>query len=322
MEQKHTHADTSKSGLNLAFGLNLVFSIIELIGGILTNSTAIIADAFHDFMDAMAIGVAILVERISGKKRTDQFSYGYRRFSLLSAVAMSAFLLAGSVMMTIGAIRSFINPEVVNSTGMLWLALLGVSVNGIAFFRIKNGDGHHHHAHAHTHLHNHSPEPNHAHDDQNGTNHNSKAIMLHLLEDVLGWIAVLIGAAIIHFTGWYWIDGVLTLGIAGFIGFNATRMLIATFKVLLQSVPENVNIEELTSDLNNLEGVQNIHDLHVWSMDGSYNVASLHAVVNPAENSFDGNIYRSILLIMKKHHIQHPTVQLETSMNSCNFKAC
>src|SRR5690606_40996035 len=175
--------------------------------------------------------------RRSSDLRTSRFSYGFKRFSLLSALGLSLFLLAGSVMMIISAYNSFINPKEVHSIGMLGLAILGLAVNGFAFLRIKNS-GEHHHSHS-----------------QGGHNHNSQSIMLHLLEDVLGWAAVLIGAVIIYFTGWNWIDGVLTIGIALFIGFNASKNLINTIKVMLQSVPENVNISQLQTELQQIDGI-------------------------------------------------------------------
>lgn len=293
----------------MAFWLNLFFSIVEIIGGLLTNSTAILADAFHDFMDAMAIGSAVLLEKLSGKKRTPRFSYGYKRFSLLSALGMSLFLLIGAALMTVSGIKTLIRPEEVNSVGMLWLAVLGIAVNGFAFLRIRNGDGHHH-AHAHGHSHGH------------GHNHNSRAIMLHLLEDVLGWAAVLVGAVVIYFTNWFWIDGALALGIALFIGYNATRNLVSTLKVLLQSVPEDVDMEQLTSELQQIEGVQDVHDLHIWSLDGSYHVGSLHAVVNTSAQNLAAEIYAAIVRLLEKHRIHHPTIQLETDTAACKLAHC
>ncbi|SFF98769.1 cobalt-zinc-cadmium efflux system protein [Salegentibacter agarivorans] len=306
----HNHKFTGikhskESSLALAFWLNLFFSIVELIGGILTNSTAIIADAFHDFMDAGAIGLAILLENVSDKKRTAKFSYGYKRFFLLAALGLSIFLLAGSVTMVFAAYNSFLNPKEIHSVGMLWLAVLGLAVNGFAFLRIKNDGGHYHQGHSH-----------------GGHNHNSQSIMLHLFEDVLGWAVVLIGAAIIHFTGWNWIDGFLTIAIALYIGFNASKNLINTLKVMLQSVPENVNLSQLETDLHQIEGITNIHDVHVWSLDGSYNVGSLHAVVNNATGKTEQDILNKIIKLMGKHRIQHPTVQIETNFNSCQLKHC
>jgi cobalt-zinc-cadmium efflux system protein len=305
------HNHTNKSGLSLAFWLNLLFSLIEVAGGIFTNSTAIIADAFHDFMDAIAIGVAILLEKISGKKRTPKFSYGYKRFSLLAALGMSLFLIFGAAGMIISAINSLAEPKEVNSLGMLWLALLGVAINGFAFLRIKNGGSpQHHHGHHHAHQHNHSH------------NHNSSAIMLHLLEDVLGWVAVFIGAVIIYFTGWHWIDGILTLMIAVFIGFNAIKNLVGTLKVLLQAVPDLINIDNLTRELRQMNSINHIHDVHVWSLDGSYNVASLHAVIDENTKTHQNTIITAIVELMKTHHIQHTTVQIEKGTSNCTLLHC
>lgn len=302
--QEHGSGNTSKNALSMAFWLNFLFSIVEVAGGIFTNSTAIIADAFHDFMDAGAIGIAILLEKLAGKKRTEQFSYGYKRFSLLSALGMAIFLLVGSVMMVVSAINSFIHPEKVDSAGMIWLAILGLAVNGFAFLRIKKGSGAHNHSHSHA----------------GGGNHNTRGIMLHLLEDVLGWAAVLAGAAIMYFTSWYWIDGVLAIGIASFVGFNATRNLVSTVSVLLQSSPAGVDVKGLTDELQQIEGVTNVHDVHVWSLDGSYHVGSLHAVVNPDVSSSQ-DILRKVIKLMEKYKIHHPTVQIETD-HSCGLAAC
>lgn len=292
----HQHHPTK--GLTVAFWLNLLFSVIELAGGLWTNSIAIMADAFHDFMDAAAIGAAVFLEKLSGKKRTPGFSYGYRRFSLLAALGLSVFLIAGTVIMSIGAVRSFIHPKELNSLGMLWLAVLGVLVNGIAFFRIKKEEHHH------------------------GHNHNSRAIMLHLLEDMLGWIAALIGATIIYFTRWYWIDGVLTLVIAGYVAYNAVKNLIGTMKVLLQAVPENVNAHALSTEIEQLVGVVGLHDFHVWSLDGIYNVGTLHVVIRNTETHDENAIRDAVLELMRKHNIQHPTVQVETSQNNCSLTSC
>jgi cobalt-zinc-cadmium efflux system protein len=301
MSHHHHHSNTK--GLTAAFWLNLLFSIIEVAGGVFTNSTAIIADAFHDFMDAMTIGAAVLLEKISAKKRTPKFTYGYKRFSLLAALGMSVFILVGAVLMCIAAVRSFYHPEPVNSSGMLWIAVLGIAINGLAFWRMRK-DHDHNHEHGHSHS------------------HNSKAVMLHLLEDVMGWVAVLIGAVVIYFTGWYWIDGVLALAIAIFIGYNAVKNLTGTLKVLLQSVPEKVDVEKLSNELSNIKGIDNIHDLHIWSLDGDFNVATLHAVVPTADSKQKDDLFTAIINVLKKHHIQHPTIQFETTMDKCGLVGC
>jgi len=311
MAHNHSHQHSASKGLTLAFWLNLIFSGIEFSGGIYTNSSAIMADAFHDFMDALAIGIAVLIEKISGKKRTQNYSYGYKRFSLLSAIIMSVMLLAGASLMIINAIHSFITPQTVNSTGMFLLAVLGLTINGFAFLRIKKSkDKNHHH------------EDESEHDDDHSHNHNTKAIMLHLLEDVLGWVAVLIGSVLLYFTGWNWIDPMLAVGIAIFIGYNAISNLIDASKVLLQAIPKSVNIQQLSDEIKAIEGIESIHDLHVWSLDGNFNVGTLHIVIHKTNSHLLETIMQAALQLLKKHHVQHPTLQLEYSGNECRFMNC
>ena len=132
--------------------------------------------------------------------------------------------------------------------------------------------------------------------------------MLHLLEDVLGWIAVLVGSAIMYFTGRYWIDGVLVLGIAVFIVYNATNNLLDTMKILLQSAPENISVDEIKKELLALTDIEDVHDMHVWSMDGEYTVASMHIVM---KKNLTKEQHNDIIAVLKKNHIDHPTIQFE-----------
>ncbi len=294
----HNHNyNTESQGITLAFWLNLWFSILEIIGGLLTNSTAIIADAFHDFGDAMAIGLAVILEKISRKKRDNHYTYGYRRFSLLAAIIMSVILLVGAVLMSIEAIQSFSEPKTVNSVGMFGLAIFGIAVNGVAFLRIKYWNWHSHDGHEHS--------------------NNGRAVMLHLLEDVLGWIAVLVWSALMYFTGRYWIDGVLVLGIAIFIVYNATNNLLDTMKILLQSVPENISVDEIKKKLLALTNIEDVHDIHVWSIDGEYVVASMHIVI---KKNLTKEQHKDIINILNHHHIDHPTIQFE--LFGCEGGAC
>ena len=299
MSHHHTHHHSEQNALSLAFWLNLGFSVIELIGGILTNSTAIVADAFHDGMDSIALGGAILMEKLSGKKRTTRFSYGFRRFSLLSALLLSLLLLIGAGVMIMAAYQSFLAPREVHSLGMLGLAFLGILINGSAFWKIKKTTQTHH---GHTHA---------------EQSHNTRSIMLHLLEDVLGWIAILVGAVIIYLTGWSWIDGVLAIGIALFIGYNAVKNLVRTMGVMLQSVPENVDITALYAELEKVDDISGIHDVHVWSLDGSYHISSVHIVTSNTDTVED--IVYTVRSIMRRHNIDHPTIQIETEGDDCEL---
>lgn len=293
MSHHHHHHSSGSNALTFAFFLNLGFSIIELVGGILTNSTAIVADAFHDFMDAMAIGVAVYFEKISKKKRTEQYSYGYKRFNLVSALGLSVVLLVGAAVMVYNAVLSFQSPKEIHSLGMLGLAILGVLVNGTAFFKLKN---------------------------DNESNNNRKAVMLHILEDVLGWIAVLIGSIVIYFTNWNWIDGLLAIGIAGFISFNAVKNIIQTMKIMLQSVPESIDLEQLSTDIRSIDEVIDFHDLHIWTLDENYHVGSLHIQIPTDSKIKYAALYEKVQAVLSNYHIEHATIQVETLEDNCQHE--
>lgn len=292
----HHHDHSHASALSFAFFLNLIFSIIELIGGILTNSSAIIADAFHDMMDAVAIGTAYFFEKLSTKKRTALFSYGFKRFNLVSALGLSILLLVGASVMIYHSITSFSGTKEVHSLGMLGLGLLGVLINGWAFFRLNKESGEH--------------------------NVNSRAVKLHLLEDVLGWIAVIVGAIIIYFTQWYWIDSLLTLSIALFIAFNAIKNIYHTMLIMLQSVPEEIDVSKMSEEIKSIAQIVDLHDLHIWTMDGTYHVASIHILVDGLDIRDYTKMYDQVRTVMAKYNIHHPTIQIETQDDVCHLKDC
>ena len=287
---------TLSKGLSWAFFLNLLFAVIELIGGYATNSTAIITDAFHDFMDAAAIGVAVYMDRYSKKPASDTYHFGYRRFALLSALVLSTILLVGAAFMMYHALQAFGIKKEVNSLGMLGLAVLGIAINGFAFLRIKKGDEPHDHSHAHAH--------NHA-----ATDANSKAVMLHLLEDVLGWVAVLIGAIIMYFTKWYWIDPLLTLLIALFIAYNAVTNLWSTFKILLQAAPKTINVNALKKDVTEIIGVKETVSVKIWSIDGIENIATVQVRIPEIQHYQE--IQKQIkALLAHEYHIKNTTIEM------------
>lgn len=303
--------------MTVAFWLNAIFTLIEFVGGIYTNSSSILTDAIHDLGDSLAIGAGIWLEKISGQKRTETFSYGYKRFSLLSALILASFLLGGSLVMLIRSIEQLFTPHVVKPEGMLWLAVLGIVVNGLAFLRLNKKDEHHHdHKHeSHEHHDHHHEEEQH--------HHNSRAIALHLLEDVLGWIAVLIGAIVIYYTNWNWIDPVLSILIAVFIIVRAIPTLKNTLRIFLQSVPENFDSEKLSQEILRIEGVKGLHDMHAWTMEGNYNVFTLHVVIAMEFRSTEKKIRQQIEVILKKYKIHHPTLQIETEgEGECQLLDC
>jgi cobalt-zinc-cadmium efflux system protein len=284
---EHVHQKRNHS-LNLAFWLNAIFSVIEIAGSIYTNSTAILTDAIHDLGDSLAIGLGIFFEKIAKRKPDAKYTFGYQRFSLLSALILSVILIISAVFMISKSVETFMQPHEVNSGGMFGLAVLGIVVNGFAFLRIRSVERH---------------------------NQNSKAIMLHFLEDVLGWVAVFIGSIIMYYTHWYWIDGVLSICIALFIGYNAVGNIMETMMVLLQAAPVGINMVQLKGELSELEGVNNISHLHVWSLDEDNIVGTAHVLIEDQYESRSREVLHRFTQIMKAHGVQYPTIQIMVKSN-------
>lgn len=272
----HSHHHNGKN-LRIAFFLNLIFTVIEIIGGIYTNSLAILSDALHDLGDSFSLGLAWYFQKLSTKKRDLKYTYGYKRFSLLGAIVNSIVLIIGSFFIVKEAIPRIISPETADAKGMFFLAILGILFNGAAFLRTR--DGH---------------------------SHNEKVVSLHLLEDVLGWVAILLGSLVIYFTGWYQIDPILSVLIALFILFNVYRNIKSSLRIILQATPEDVDLEEIRKSLKNIPGVKSSHDLHVWSLDGEKNIMTSHVVLENDLKEEDRlklrNKIKESVLLLKIHH--------------------
>lgn len=245
----HHHHGTSN--IKVAFFLNLVFTIIELIGGVLTNSMAILSDAIHDLGDSISLGLAWYFQKLSGKKGDTRYTFGYGRFSLLGALVNSVILAIGATFVLTKAIPRLFNPEPTHAGGMFLLAVLGVLFNGAALFRLKKG-----------------------------SSLNEKAVALHMMEDVLGWVAVLFGSILLYFTGWTIIDPILSILIMLYIVYNIFKNLKEIIYIILQGVPKGIDIEKVRAILKSDTNIKDIQDLHIWSMDGSFNVMSVHLVLD------------------------------------------
>ncbi len=286
------HNHSAIKNITLVFFLNLAFAVIELIGGFLTNSIAILSDALHDFGDSVSLGVAWYLQRIAGRGRDKYYSYGYKRFSLLGAVFISLVLLIGSGIIIWESIGRIASPQQPNAEGMLWLAVLGVIVNGLAIIRLKKG---------------HSLS--------------ERAVMLHMLEDVLGWIAVLIVSVVMLFVDWPVLDPLLSIGISCWVLFNVYRNLKATLKILMQEVPQDIDLQALTADVLGLEGVISLHDMHLWTLDGEHHVITLHVAVSGRETLQQVRLIKcKVREICARYGVAHATIELEEENEQCELE--
>jgi cobalt-zinc-cadmium efflux system protein len=289
----HHHADLKNLGI--AFFLNIAFVIIEIAGGFWTNSVAILSDALHDFGDSLTIAFAWGLQQLSVKGRDKNYSYGYKRFSVLGAIITSIVLVIGSVFIIISAVQRLQAPQEVHGLGMLLLACLGVIVNGVVMLRLRDSKS-----------------------------INTRAIMLHHLEDVMGWVAVLVGSLGIWLFGWHFLDPLLSIAIAAYILFNVFKNLRFSLKIFLQAIPSGIKIDKLIQAIQAHEMVVNVHDVHIWSLDGELNILTAHIVIADEKTSIEAllPLKKELETLLKQFGIEHSTLAFETVNDDCGLTEC
>lgn len=273
----------------ITFILNLSFSLFEFIGGILTGSVAIISDAIHDVCDAVSIGFSFFFEMKSKKKPDETYTYGYSRYSVIGGFITTLILVISSVLIIFNSIGRIINPTEINYNGMIIFAVVGVVVNFCAAM-FTRGKG----------------------------SFNQKAVNLHMIEDVLGWIVVLAGAIIMKFTDIALIDPIMSLGVSVFILFNAIRHLEKIFVLFLDKIPDSIDVGEIKECIYEIDGVIDVHHIHIRSVDGQLNSASLHVVTDMDPCEIKGKVREALL----EKGIGHVTIEIEKSSELCNEKNC
>ncbi|HEY0652763.1 MAG TPA: cation diffusion facilitator family transporter [Chryseosolibacter sp.] len=288
----HHHSfdpEEKPSGIVTAFWLNTAFALLEIVGGFYTNSVAILSDAVHDLGDSLSLGLAYYFHQKSKQQRDSKYSYGYRRFSLLGAFINSLVLIVSSVFILREAVLRLFSPEAPDAKGMVILAIIGIAVNGTALIRLRKGKS-----------------------------VNEKVVTLHFMEDVLGWTAVLLGSIVMIFIDVPVLDPVLSILICVYILYNVYKNLRTTFRILLQGSPENLNEEAIRKKVLSVPGVLDMHDLYFWTMDGQYNVMTLHVVV-PANKSLAevDEIKNEVKHCLIHLDVQHTTVEIESQDNAC-----
>ena len=273
----------SSKNMTIAFLLNFSFAIIEFIFGLLFHSSAVLADAVHDTGDALAIGLSTLFEKISTKKEDREYTLGYKRYSLLGALLTSVILLVGSTLVIVENVPKLFAPEKVNYDGMLVLGIVAIAVNTAASRVVSHGHS-----------------------------HNESILSLHFLEDILGWLAVILVSLILRFTDWYFLDPLLSLVIAGFILSKALPKFWENIQIFLDHVPSDVDLSQLYQEIAALENVRAITQLNVWTTDGLEKFAMLHICLkNPNLLAETQAVLRQKLLT---YGISKVTIQTDESL--------
>ena len=273
----------------IAFILNLSFSIFEFLGGIFTGSVAITSDAIHDIGDAASIGISYFLEKKSKKQPDEKYTYGYARYSIMGGFITTLILLIGSVVMIYNAMNRIIDPAEIDYNGMIVFAVVGVIVNFCAAFFTREG-----------------------------ASLNQKAVNLHMLEDVFGWVVVLVGAVVMRFTNFALIDPIMSIGVSLFIFINAIKNLKEVADLFLDKTPHNIDVAEIKEHIEGIDGILDVHHIHVWGLDMHNNFATIHIVTDDELHRIKDAIREEL----REHGIGHVTIEIETSSELCHEKQC
>ena len=275
----------AKYAIWLAFFLNLTYAIVEFIAGGVFGSSAVLADSVHDLGDAIAIGISAFLETISNREEDNQYTLGYKRFSLLGALVTAIILMTGSVLVILENVTKILNPQPVNDEGILWLGIIAVSINVLASLVVGKGK-----------------------------TKNESILSLHFLEDTLGWLAVILMAIVLRFTNWYILDPLLSLVISFFILSKALPRFWSTVKIFLDAVPEGINIKQVKSGLERLDNVASLNQLNLWTMDGLEKNAIVHVCIKEVGNM--EACKESIRIFLKDCGFQNITIEVDADLES------
>ena len=272
----------AKYAVWVAFFLNLTYAIVEFIAGGVFGSSAVLADSVHDLGDAIAIGISAFLETISNREEDNQYTLGYKRFSLLGALVTAIILMTGSVLVILENVTKILHPQPVNDEGILWLGIIAVSINVLASLVVGKGK-----------------------------TQNESILSLHFLEDTLGWLAVILMAIVLRFTDWYILDPLLSLVISFFILSKALPRFWSTLKIFLDAVPEGLDIKQVKSGLEQLDNVASLNQLNLWTMDGLEKNAIVHLCLEDWEQMTETK--NQVRQLLEERGVQNITIEVDSS---------
>jgi cobalt-zinc-cadmium efflux system protein len=288
----HDHAHDTTTRLRTAFVLNLTFTLVEVVGGLFTNSLAILSDSLHDLGDSLSIGFSWWMENRAHRPSQGRYSYGFRRLSLVAALVNAIVLILGSLIVLGRAIPRLFDPQPSNARGMLVLAVLGIVVNGAAVLRMRGGRG-----------------------------MNAQMIAWHLLEDVLGWVAVLIVSLSLLVTDIQILDPLLSMLITGYVLYNVIRNLRKTVAIFLQAAPADLDVHAIEHALETITHVLSTHHTHAWSLDGEHHVLTTHLVVPAGASKTEiVQVKADALRLFRQIDLEHTTIEVEYEDEDCRMR--
>ncbi len=284
-EPGHHHHEVSGKNLGVAILLNAGITLAQAIGGIISGSMALLSDAAHNFSDVLSMVISYLANRLSKREATEKQTFGFKRSEILAAFINSATLIIISVIILFEAVQRLINPVPISANLVIWLAIAGILVNGISVLFIRN-DSH--------------------------ANMNMKSVYLHLLGDMLTSFAVLLGGFAMKYLQWFWTDSVFSMAIAVYLLYMSWGIFRSSLRIIMQFTPEEVNIHKIVKEIEVINGVNNVHHVHVWQINEHDLMFEAHIDVKEDVRVSDfGEILSRIKEVLHRHDIDHSTIQPE-----------
>jgi cobalt-zinc-cadmium efflux system protein len=280
----HHHAHGTGRILYISLGATLAFTLLEVIAGFRSHSLALLSDAGHNFTDALALVLAAVGYYLQSKPADKTKTYGYGRAGVIAAFLNAATLIMISLAIIWEAMVRLIHPEVPNAQIMIWVASAGLFLNAGIAAALHRG---------------------HQHDI------NIKAAVLHMIGDAVGAVAIILGAIAIYYTGLTYIDPVLSILLGLFIIYTAWDITRESLNILLEGLPRGIELQQVTASMSSVEGVLEVHDLHIWSLGSSTHALSSHVLIEDMPPSASETILRRINDVLRKFGIHHTTIQFE-----------
>lgn len=275
-------------GRNLIFSiiLNLLITIAQVIGGFISGSLALISDALHNFSDVITLIFSLIANKLSRRKASIDYTFGFKRAELIAAFVNAATLIIVALFLIYGAIERFYNPHIIKSGLVIWMALLGIVVNGISALMLKKDAEH---------------------------NLNMKSAYLHLFTDMLASVAVLVGGLLMKYFGWFWVDSVMTILIAVYLIVVGIDLLKTSTKMLMLFTPEHIDIKEIVREVHKIRGVGKLHHIHVWHLndDELHLEAHLDCSEDIKMSEFNNLLHQIEQVLFTQFHINHINIQPE-----------
>lgn len=289
MGHHHNHSHKHEvQGKNLVYSilLNLLITVAQLIGGILSGSLALLSDALHNFSDVLSLLFSLIAHKLSRKKASINNTFGFKRAELIAAFVNAATLIIVALFLIYGAIGRFFDPHPIQAGLVIWMSLLGIVANGLSVLLLQKDAA---------------------------SNINMKSAYLHLLTDMMASVAVLLGGLLMKFFAWYWVDSILTIAIAIYLIVVGAKLLLESTKMLMLFTPDFIDIKELVREVHKIKGVRKLHHIHVWHLNDEelHLEAHLDCSEDLKMSEFNELLHEIEKVLLDKFNINHINIQPE-----------